>query len=137
MIPKNPTTRHLREIWLTERLDWECPPFWAYAIALKHRGGPWIGVDELCKRSGLARRTVIRIGSRVTWSGVNIDVAAAFLWGCGLRLNAGRILDLKWVRSYLRRQIEESRKPFSHLSDPQFRNFSRLCKLWNERHREG
>ena len=118
-----------------ERLDCECPPFWIYAYARKYRRGPWIGVDELCKLSGIPRRSVIRLGSKISWKGVKAEVIAAFLKGCGLRMSGGNIFSLQKVRKFIHYQHQHAHRPYAHLNAQQWAQFNRLCKKWAELHK--
>jgi hypothetical protein len=134
MTPLETTAADRRKQSLLERLDCECPPFWAYAYARKYRNGPWIGVVELCKRSGLPRRSVIRIGSKISWRGVKVEVISSFLKGCGFQLCGWNIVGLQKARKYIRWQQAHSHRPYGHLSNAQWNHYNKLCQLWVQSH---
>ena len=123
----NPTRRQQT---LLERLDAECPPFFAYAMARNKPHGGWIGVGELCKRAGLTRRTVIRIGSKISWQGVKLEVASRFLKGCGIGMCGWNLLYMNRERSYLNWQHKSRKRPYNHLTDQQWKNYNKKCQEW-------
>jgi len=118
---------------LDERLTRECPPFLAYysaAIRSKWRRR-WVGVDEICRRSGLPRRTVIRVGAKVTWTGVKVEVMGRFMAACGFRVRAGRVLNIGKITQHLSQQTSpNASRPFNHLNSVQYAHFNRLCERW-------
>lgn len=120
---------------LLEKLDFECPPFWAYYYARKTPHGRWVGLDELCRRSGIPRRTVIRIGSKISWRGVGVEVASRFLAACGIKPASHNALNLRLIRKYVKSQHNRAKNPYWHLTKAQWRMLNVRSEEWLEAQR--
>lgn len=68
---------------LLEKLD-RIPPVAFRILAAKN--GRALGPDEIAERSGLSRSTVQRTSSLKSWAGVRVEIAEAFVKGCGYRI---------------------------------------------------
>ena len=91
------------------------PPFAAYYQARKYPRGPWAGPEVIAKRSGLSRRTVTRMGSRISWKGVEVDIMCAFLDACGFQpCGEHGFVALNKLRSYMK-SCSTALVPFNHL----------------------
>lgn len=113
-------------------LDEECPPFFAYALARVKPNGKWAGPVVIAKRSGLSHRTVTRLGAKISWRGVKLDVASAFLHACGLRVGKTGVLIKNRMNSYKRWCVSQAVRPFHHLDDAQYRLFNERARKHNE-----
>jgi hypothetical protein len=101
------------------------PPFvcWAYAGNRRRKSGH-TPVPEMVESSGLNRRMVLRIRDRITWQGVRVEVADAFMRGCGVNPN-----NCWRMRKYLR--FTTTRKqPLRHLTPSQQRRFMTQLRRW-------
>jgi len=127
-----PKSKERKKLPLHIRLMMECPPFLAYAAAKRQsHGKAWIGLDELCRRSGLPRRTVIRLGSKITWDGVKADVIGRFLKACNIDLCKWNLIDTNRLHAYLRAQFTVRCRPFQHLNHgKQYSKFNERCEKW-------
>lgn len=67
------------------RLDL-CPPFLAYVLARRDTGSAVkrVSLPELVKKSGLSKRTFIRISAKTDWNSVRLEDIKAFLRACGV-----------------------------------------------------
>lgn len=125
-----PTNQPRQEQSLCLRLNLEAPPFIVYGMTRKSPHGKWIGVEELVRRSGLSKRTVIRLGMRTDWAGVKIGVASRFLAACGVKGSGRSILSMNRIREYLRWYREHGTTPCQHLTTSQWRRLNQLGARW-------
>lgn len=111
-------------------LEETLPPFAAYYQARVKPRGPWAGPDLIAKRCGLSRRTVTRMGSRISWKGVELDVICAFLDGCGFQ-PCGRFgfVRLNEVRSYMK-FCATSNNPFKHLGQRAWKQLNKTSQRY-------
>jgi hypothetical protein len=114
---------------LLERLDAEIPPFVAYYFARKYPRGPWAGPAVIAKRSGLSKRTVARIGGRISWRGVDLDVVSAFLSGCGFIASKCSPYIMENLREYMRWCVTKAMCPMHHLDGRAWKRFNKLSEL--------
>lgn len=117
-----------------ERLDAELPPFCAYYFARKYPRGPWAGPALIAQRAGMARRTVARLGMKVSWVGVDVDVMSRFLAACGFRARNGSPFVMFKIRVYMRYCANEAINPMNHLDERAWRQFNKLSRLHLDRH---
>jgi hypothetical protein len=102
---------------LLEFLD-QNPPFWCFALARNREArkkASRLSREEISKRSGLSLRTIDRITSRISWRGVRVDQASAFLVGCGTDLFHVNV-DKNFVLNVVRRGVQ-----FPHLTAVQLK----------------
>lgn len=110
---------------LFQFLEDSLPPFAAYYHARKQPRGPWAGPEVIAQRSGLSRRTVTRMGGRISWKGVELDILCAFLDGCGFRpCGENGLVALSDTRHSMR-YCATSSKPFKHLDQRAWNNFNK------------
>lgn len=113
-------------------LEDNLPPFVAYYQARKYPRGPWAGATLIAQRSGLTPRTVTRMGSRISWKGLELDVICAFLDACGFRpAGSYGFVSLNKMRSYMR-WARTTNKPFHHLDQRAWKQFNRESKRFME-----
>ncbi len=115
-----------------EQLDKFLPPFAAYFEARKHPRGPWAGPVAIAERSGLSHRTVTRIGAKISWKGIDVDVMSAFLHACGFECAKQFPFLLRNMRRRMRYCRGKAAVPASHLT---YREWTRLDEL-RRRHLE-
>lgn len=119
------------------------PPFWAAAWAREKPRGKHAGPRIISQRSGIPLRTVQRISNLISWTGVDLDVASAFLKACGLRMQKMNVVRQNEVHAYLRWcavkgypgysiKDKPALRPFGHLKDKSFAAFCRLSKQWGK-----
>ncbi len=99
-----------------EQLDKSLPPFAAYFEARKYPRGPWAGPVIIAERSGLSHRTVTRIGARISWKAIDVDVMSAFLEACGFQCAKQFPFLLGNMRRRMRYCRGKAAIPSSHLS---------------------
>lgn len=60
--------------------------------------------EEIVERSGLNLRTICRLNYAPSWKGIRIEVASAFIYGCGFNIlknsDVNRFLKLKTATDF-------------------------------------
>ncbi len=110
-------------------LDKYLPPFAAYFEARKHPRGPWAGPVIIAQRSGLSHRTVTRIGAKISWKGIDVDVMSAFLDACGFECAQQFPFLLRNMRRRMRYCRGKAAVPSSHLTQREWMQRDKLSRL--------
>jgi len=104
------------------------PPFLVYWLARRGRR-KWAGPHHIARQSGIPGRTVTRLGAMVSWRGVKIGVASAFMEACGV--NPMDCVSLWRLKNYMRETLTQ-RRPYAHLTDWNLQKFVRRFRKWEQ-----
>jgi len=113
---------------LLSRLN-QCRPFVCYALARKPdtslRGREKrYTLAEISDRSGISERTCYRLANKLSWRGVDVELASAFFYGCGVNP-----FQLQIQKNYVKKTSQVKNK-FSHLLPSQRKSLeNKLARL--------
>ncbi len=100
------------------------PPFLVYALA-RHSTNNFsfeLTVDDITAKSGLSRRTVLRLCNQLSWSKTKLCVIEAFCKGCNFNF-----FDTGRHATYIKRNSHNGNLKFFHSSSVRWKTFVRIC----------